>query len=110
MPKVYVPMIPSRFDTSVEMWIPTINIDPAKRHGEIEVLAPANANRLAIGPLMEVMRQKMRGFKPEDFVCAVGDPSLIAMAVAVAVQKTGGVRLLKWDRLASDYLVIDVKP
>lgn len=110
MSKVFVPMVPSSFDTSTKLWIPKLNLDPAKRYGEIITIAPPNANRIAIGPLMEVMREKMRGFRKDDYIVAVGDPALIAAAVAIAVMKTGGFcQILKWDRLASDYLEVDIQ-
>jgi hypothetical protein len=111
MSKVYVPMVPSRFDTGLQMWVPTINLDPAKKHGELVIMAPPNANRLNIQPIMEIMHGKMRSFSRDDFLVAVGDPALIAAAVAVAVTKTGGyLRLLKWDRQTSDYVEVELQP
>lgn len=110
MPKVYAPQLPSRYDTGLKMWIPSINIDPAKEHGEVVVMLPPNANRLHIMPLVVALREKMADFKPEDSIIAVGDPSLIAIAACIAAKKTGGLlRVLKWDRQTSTYICVEAK-
>lgn len=110
MPKVYAPQLPSRYDTSLKMWIPSVNIDPAKQFGEPVVMLPPNANRLHIMPLVVALREKMADFKPEDAIIAVGDPSLIAIAACIAAKKTGGLlRVLKWDRQTSTYICVEAK-
>jgi hypothetical protein len=110
MNRVFVPMVPSTFDSGTGLWIPKLNLDPAKRYGEIILCAPPNANRIPTGPMLDVMKSKLRDFRKDDYIVAVGDPSLIAAAVAIAVMKTGGmVNILKWDRLASDYLEIAIR-
>jgi hypothetical protein len=51
----------------------------------------------------------MASFTKDDWLVAVGDPSLIAAAACIAARKTGGVlRLLKWDRLTSDYIAAEM--
>jgi len=110
MPKVYVPQVPSRIDPATRLWIPTVNIEPAKSFGEIEIMLPPAAGRLATVPLMEAMREKMKEFRKGDYVVALGDPSLIAIASCISCLKTGGfLRLLKWDRIASQYLEVEVQ-
>lgn len=108
-PKVYAPQVPSRHDTASGLWIPTMNLEPAKKHGELVVLLPANANRLHIAALVTSMRDQLSGFRKEDALIAVGDPTLIAAAALIAARKTGGaVRMLKWDRMCGDYIVVEV--
>ncbi len=51
----------------------------------------------------------MAKYTRDDYLVAIGDPSLIAIAAAIAVEKTGGLlRLLKWDRQTNDYLVVEI--
>jgi hypothetical protein len=110
MPKVYVPQMPSRYDAATKLWVPSINIDPAKPYGEVVVMLPPNANRLHISPLIVALREQMRDYGPEDWVVAVGDPSLIAAAACIATKKTGGIlRVLKWDRQTSQYLAVETQ-
>lgn len=110
MPKVYAPQIPSKFDVATKLWMPSINLDPAKQHGEVVVMLPPNANRLHISPLIVALREQMKDFTAEDYVVAVGDPSLIAAASCLAVKKTGGLlRILKWDRQTSSYIPVEAQ-
>jgi hypothetical protein len=109
MPRVFAPQQPSRFDTSTRLWIPTMNMQPAAKYGELVVLLPPNANRLHTVPLLEALKTGMSDFTKDDWLVAVGDPSLIAAAACIASRKTGGVlRLLKWDRLTSDYIAAEM--
>jgi hypothetical protein len=50
----------------------------------------------------------MKDYTEEDYVVAVGDPSLIAAVSCIAVRKTGGLlRILKWDRQTSSYIPVE---
>jgi hypothetical protein len=109
MPKVYAPQIPSKFDTATKLWVPSINLDHAKSFGEVVVMLPPNANRLHINPLIIALREQMKDYNEQDFIVAVGDPSLIAAAACIAVRKTGGLlRILKWDRQSGAYIAVEV--
>jgi len=109
MPKVYVPQQPSRFDSATRLWIPTVNIDHAKKYGEVVVMLPPNANRLHTSPLVVALKDVMADYCDEDYIVAVGDPSLIAAAACIAAKKTGGLlRILKWDRMANTYIPVEI--
>jgi hypothetical protein len=87
-----------------------MNMHAAERFGELIVLLPPNANRLHTAPLLEALKERMADFTAEDWLVAIGDPSLIAAAACLAARKTGGLlRLLKWDRMTSDYLPTEMK-
>ncbi len=110
MSKVYVPQQPSRYDTATRLWIPTINLDPAKQYGEVVVMLPPNANRLHTAPLVSALKDQMEEYGAEDYLVAVGDPSILAAAACIAARKTGGVlRVLKWDRLSATYIPVEMK-
>ena len=109
MAKVYAPQQPSRFDTATRLWIPTMNMQAADKFGTLVVLLPPNANRLNTAPLLAALKDGMEPFTAEDYLVCLGDPSLIAAAACIAARKTGGLlRLLKWDRMASDYLAVEM--
>lgn len=110
MPKVYAPQVPSKYDSATKLWLPSINLDPAKAFGELVVMLPPNANRLHVNPLISAIKEKMKDFGPEDYVVAIGDPSLLAAAACIAVKKTGGtLRILKWDRQSSSYIAVEAE-
>ena len=108
-PIVYAPQQPSRFDASLEMWIPSMNLNPARRFGDLLVMLPPNLSSMMVAPLVGVLKEKMADFKAEDYLLAVGDPTLIAAAAAIAVRKTGGkLNVLKWDRQTKDYIDVEL--
>lgn len=108
-PRVFAPQVPSRYDSATRLWVPTMNMEPAEKHGKLVVMLPPNANRMHTAPLIAAMREQMADYTDSDMLVAVGDPTLIAVAALIAARKTGGpVRMLKWDRMAGDYLVVDV--
>lgn len=108
-PRVFVPMVPSRWDTTLGMWVPTVNITPAERHGELVVLLPPDANRLHTAPLVAALKERMRDYSENDSLVALGDPSLLAAAACIAARQTGGkLRMLKWDRRTADYIVTEI--
>ena len=110
MPKVYAPQVPSKYDAATKLWVPSLNMEPAKVHGELVVMLPPNANRLHINPLVVALREQMKDFSSEDYLIAVGDPSLIACAACIAARKTGGLlRVLKWDRQTSTYIPVEAQ-
>jgi hypothetical protein len=108
MSKVFIPQVRSRFDAATKLWIPTVNLRPAEKFGELVTLLPPNANQLHLAPLVTVMRERMGDVTDEDYILALGDPSLIGAASAIMVRKTGKLRMLKWDRETQDYLSVEV--
>lgn len=110
MPRVFVPQEPSRFDAASKLWIPTINLAPAQKFGEVIVMIPPGASRLHTAPLVQVLKDRMADYAEDDCVVAVGDPSLIAAAACIAARKAGGLlRMLKWDRQLSEYLSVELR-
>ena len=108
MAKVYVPQQPSRYDAALNLWVPIMNLDPAKKHGEILIMFPPDGNRLQTAPMIQAMKHIMKDYSPDDWVVAVGDPSMIAAAACIACGRTKGLlRLLKWDRMTSDYISVE---
>jgi hypothetical protein len=109
-PRVFVPQVPSRFDRTNRIWLPTVNLQAAERYGEVITILPPNANRAAIAPLVDAMRSRLQDFTSEDWLVAVGDPSLIAAASCIAAKNAGGtLNLLKWDKLVSDYIPVKIR-
>jgi hypothetical protein len=109
MAKVFIPQLPSRYDAASRLWIPTVNIHPAEKFGELITMLPPGAGRTHVAPLVTAMREQMRDYCDADFIVAVGDPSLIAAAACIAAKKTSGIlRILKWDRIAADYIPVEL--
>lgn len=109
MAKCYAAQIPSRFDSASRLWVPSINLDPARKFGDLVVCLPPNANRLHADALVAALKERMAEFSSDDYIIAVGDPALIAAAACIAAKATGGLlRVLKWDRMMSAYILSEV--
>lgn len=108
MSRVFIPQLRSTYDAATRLWIPTVNVQPAERFGELITLLPPNASQLHTAPLAQAIREKMRDVNEQDWLLALGDPSLIGVASALMVRKTGKLRMLKWDRRTGDYLTVEV--
>lgn len=110
MSRVFVPQVPSRFDVSVQLWVPTVNLSPAEQYGEVVIMLPPDAARLHVAPLVTAMRERMEDFTEQDYIVAVGDPSLIAAAAVIATHKAHGkLRILKWDRMRAQYIPVEME-
>lgn len=109
MPKVYAPLQPAKYDSALEVFVPTMNLDQCCKFGDLVVILPPNANRIQTAPLTALLIDGMKHFTKEDYVIGVGDPTLIGACAALAYQKTGMLRMLKWDRLSQCYLAVEMK-
>lgn len=108
MSKVYLPQLPSRFDASLQMWIPSINIQPAEEFGETFTVMPPDASRLSTKQLTKAVRERMQDFSEDDYLVCIGDPFLIALCSIVAAEMTDKVKFLRWDRMAHAYTQLEI--
>lgn len=110
MNRAFIPHCPSRFDAATSLWVPTIDLSPARKFGEPTIILPPEANRLYIAPLVTALKERMDDFGEDDYLVAVGDPTILAAAACIVARKTGGtVPMLKWDRRAADYIPVRFK-
>lgn len=103
MPKVYVVCEPiNQADGR-----PRVNLTPALRYGELEVLLTHSQSLLAPVPTIRKLREKLRDFSDDDYLLPVGDPVLMCTVAAVAAHfNNGRVKYLKWDKIERTYFVI----
>ena len=110
MPRVYAPQVPSRLDTSIRAWIPTVNMKPAEKFGELVIMFTPEECRFVGAPMVAALKERMKDFGPDDYLVAVGNPTLIAAAAGIAARKNGGrLRVLAWDRQAADYIATELR-
>lgn len=89
--------------------VKTLDLSPAFKYGDVEVLIQHNQSLLAPVPTVRELRNKLATFCDEDYILPVGDPALIATVAIVAAQiNDGKVRFLKWDRFLNAYIVVQI--
>lgn len=105
----FIPQQPSKYDKDTRLWIPIVDIQQVEQFGTPVVMIPPNAGRGSTAPLVDVIKAKMRDYTIDDYIVALGDPSLIAAAACIAAKATGGVvKMLKWDRIVKTYISVEV--
>lgn len=108
-PLCYVPQEPTRFNRATGMRQSLIDLTPALRYGQLRICLPPAVSLFATHPVAVALRERMKDFTSEDYLIAVGDPTLIGIAFHIAAVKTGGrFRQLKWDRATAQYLSLDI--
>ena len=105
MPKVYVVQEPMRRDRNTGAMERLIDISPAQRYGDIEILLPSYGLPLQPDTWVPALRGALSEFSDDDFLLPAGDLTAIVAAAAIASDLNGGrVNLLKWDRASRTYI------
>ena len=88
---------------------PKIDLTPAMKYGDLEVLLKHSQSLLAPVPTVRSLRDKLRNFSDDDYLLPVGDPVLMSTVAMVAGYfNHGRVKFLKWDKFQRGYIVIQV--
>lgn len=104
---VYITQIPSRREGA--SWVPTVDVAPAREHGELKVILPSGLNYPEAAPAVRLLKAALVGFDPFlDFVLPVGDPLIMACATALLGQRFDSFIMLKWDRQQHRYFPFEV--
>jgi len=86
-----------------------INMTPARKYGDLEVLIPAGASMISTVPMIRTLRDKLAKFSDVDYLIPVGSPASIMAAGAIAAEMNcGRIKILQWDNHIRDYIVIQV--
>ena len=85
---------------------PGKNFLPAKNYGELRVLLSPHDTELGINDIAEKLHQKLSSIKSDDYLLLVGDPAIIGIVSAIALDLTDGcLNLLRWNRSRYEYIV-----
>ena len=109
MNKVYIPQEPMRFDKATESMVPSVNLEPAADYGDITICLPPGQVALSTQPTVDRLKECLKDFSDNDYLVAVGDPSLIAICSAIVAETNRGkFKLLKWIRDRKQYVQVQV--
>ena len=89
---------------------PKINIMGASNYGQFKFVLPEFSQMIhSPGPLVYTLRQKLKDYKPRDYLLLTGDPAIIGVACSIVSDITGGkFKLLKWDKQERKYYPIEI--
>ena len=108
---VFVPQVPSTYDHDRGKWHPRINVRNASPYGEVVELVPPHEVHavMVTQPTLRRLRRELKDFGDGDYVLPVGDPTLVALTVAVALEMNRGrAKLLRWSRERREYDVVEL--
>ncbi len=109
MPRVFIPQVPSRFDSATNSWMPTVSINAAKAFGELKVMLPPEASRLEPETMVDLLGAAMADYGPDDYILALGNPVIIAITAVIADRASSPLRMLQWDKVSRSYQLMVVQ-
>ncbi len=115
MIQVFVPHCPTRYDPLDQRRVPTVDLAPAAAFGKLRRLTNESISLhdqhgmdIAIGQVLLALEES--DISADDFILAVGDPVLIGVSIAKALELTDGkVNVLRWDRTNRAYIKFEVE-
>lgn len=108
MPKVYALQEPSRWDATARVRVPIVDLRPAAQYGDVEVLLPNNVSGLMMSPIVNALKEKLNDFTEDDYLIAIGDPSIIAAASGIILRRLRSMKMLKWDKRLKTYTTVEI--
>lgn len=104
-PNVYLPSVPTRYDPISNGRVASIDLKPAMKFGElVTLLDPQHGYREdQIHEAINELQEGLRDFQPDDYLLCVGDPILIAAAIAYASDMQQSVKVLRWEKTRREY-------
>lgn len=108
-PTVYITQEKTRRDPANGRIVPQFDFRPAMKYGKLEVLLPGGYSLMAPVPTIRLLNEKLDQFCDDDYLLAVGDPTVMVAAAMVASRiNSGRLKLLKWDREVGDYVPVQI--
>lgn len=109
MGTVYIVQEPMRRDSESGHLVPTMDFRKCLEYGDPVVCLTNPKVAFTPGPMVRALNDCLKDFCDDDYLVAVGDPSAIATAAAVAAKNNlGRFNLLKWDKNSRRYIKVEI--
>ncbi len=105
---VFVPQIVMRPDPIAKQLVPVHDFSGAAVYGDLVWVLSATDRPAELVKLTPKIKTALEHFTENDFLVAVGDPSLIALCAGIVLRKNGQIKLLKWDRRFKTYSNMEI--
>ena len=98
-----------RFVYVIQQPAPNINILSASDYGYLVICLPNRDQAiLSTEPYVQKMRKNLQDIRKQDYLLAVGDPTIIALSAIIASEQTNGqFNMLKWDKREYRYYPLE---
>lgn len=107
---VYIVQEPMIRDIATGQMVSQFDFRNVLEYGDPIICLPNGRVALNPAPTVQQLKDKLRNFSDDDYLVAVGDPSAIAIASAVACNNNmGRMKLLKWDKNHKRYIMVAIE-
>jgi hypothetical protein len=80
-----------------------MDFKPAEEFGDLRMVYPYHVPS-NMDVIVEYARKTMADYKPGDYILSVGNPVLLAVLFAAALEYVGEVQVLQWERHELKYV------
>lgn len=108
-PRVFIPQIVRRFDSSAGKLTQQHDFASAQVHGQLVNILDDTDDPKFLSRLVPKVKQALADFTHEDFLVAVGDPTLIALCAGIIMRRQPNVTMLKWERTMRQYVKVEIR-
>jgi hypothetical protein len=108
--KVFIPQRVKRFDRSSGQASNAFDFSAAAQFGQLTTILDDMDDPMFLALLTPKIREALNSFKEDDYLVAVGDPSVIAICSGIILRRQKRLNLLKWDRKLTMYIHLEVNP
>lgn len=107
-PRVFIPQIIETFDEESQRMTPKYDFSLAEKFGDIHPILDRDDRIWFTAKITNKIRAALADFSDDDYLVAVGDPSIIAMCAGVILRRSKGMKMLCWDRRSAEYVALDI--
>ena len=108
--KVFIPQRVKRFDHDSGQTKNAFDFSAAAQFGELKTILDDADDPLFLALLTQKIRESLAAFSENDYLVAVGDPSVIAVCSGLILRRQKRLNMLKWDRKLKVYIHLEVNP
>ena len=108
--KVFITQIVEKYDASARGMIPAFDFSSAAQFGQLTPVVEPEDNPLWLDRIVPKIKKSLESFGPDDYLLAVGDPSVIAVCSGIILRKQSSLKMLKWDRQLKTYIQMEINP
>lgn len=107
-PRVFIPQVVRRFDTTHQQMTQMHDFSSAMVHGQLVNVLDDEDDPKFISRLVPKVKKILSDFTHEDYLVAVGDPTLIALCAGIIMRQTPNLTMLKWERSIRQYVKVQI--
>lgn len=103
--RVFLANEPLAFDHATGVMKRNINLEPAKRYGDLVILLPGRPSTDA-DEILPALEQGLSSASAQDYLLLAGSPAFMIWAAVIAAKKCPNIRMLNWDKQTKAYEVL----